>query len=60
MGHAKEIITMDVYGDNRNIILDEIPELLEYMDEVIPEKCDTDSQKILDANIDIAEYLCGN
>ncbi|MCC8103998.1 MAG: hypothetical protein LIP11_17710 [Clostridiales bacterium] len=28
MGHAKEIITMDVYGDNANIIPVEIPELL--------------------------------
>lgn len=31
MEHAKELITVDVYGDNRNIIPDEIPELLSYM-----------------------------
>ena len=36
MGHAKEIITMDVYGDNQNIIDEEIPELSAYMDEVLP------------------------
>jgi integrase len=28
MGHAKELITMDVYADNANIIPEEIPELL--------------------------------
>lgn len=33
MGHAKELITVDVYGDNRNIIPDEIPELLSYMED---------------------------
>ncbi len=38
MGHAKELITMDVYGDNANIIPEEIPELLSYMEEVMPEK----------------------
>lgn len=38
MGHAKELITMDVYGDNVNIIPEEIPELLAYMDEVMPGK----------------------
>ncbi len=37
MGHAKEIITMDVYGDNRNIIADCIDELQPFIDEVIPE-----------------------
>ena len=31
MGHARELITMDVYGDNGNIIAEEIPpELLSY------------------------------
>ncbi len=29
---------MDVYGDNANIIPEEIPELLSYMEEVMPEK----------------------
>lgn len=30
MGHAKELITMDVYGDNANIFPEEIPELLSF------------------------------
>lgn len=38
MGHVKELITMDVYGDNANIIPEEIPELLSYMDDVMPGK----------------------
>lgn len=38
MGHTKELITMDVYGDNANIIPEEIPELLSYMDDVMPGK----------------------
>ena len=29
MGHAKEIITMDVYGDNKGIIADRMPEMLD-------------------------------
>ena len=38
--HAKEIITMDVYGDNANIIPEEIQELLSYMEEVMPKESD--------------------
>ena len=34
MGDARELITMDVYGDNGNIIAEEIPpELLSYIEE---------------------------
>lgn len=59
MGHAKELITMDVYGDNVNIIPEEIPELLSYMEEVIPKRANTDSDKdeILDTVINIEEIL---
>lgn len=59
MGHAKELITMDRYGDNQNIIPEEIPELLAYMDEVMPKKkmeCGIKSAP-LDTVIDIEEYL---
>lgn len=35
MGHAKEIITMDVYGDKKGIISDCVPEIQTYMDEVL-------------------------
>ena len=30
MGHAKELITMDVYADNKGIIADGVPEIEEY------------------------------
>ena len=36
MGHSKEIITVDVYGDNREIIAEKIPELEEFIREVAP------------------------
>lgn len=57
MGHAKELITMDVYGDNVNIIPEEIPELLSYMEEVMPKKANIGSDKleILDTVINIEE-----
>ena len=59
MGHAKEIITMDVYGDNANIIPEEIPELLSYMDEVMPDKsADDDTESSMpDIMIDVDKYL---
>lgn len=59
MGHAKELITMDVYGDNQNIISEEIPELLSYMEDVMPKKNDKPGQQdqILDAAIEMEEYL---
>ncbi len=36
MGHAKEIITVDVYGDKKNIIADCVNELQPFLDEVLP------------------------
>ncbi len=36
LGHSKEIITVDVYGDNKNIIEDCLVELEPYINEVIP------------------------
>ena len=36
MGHSKEIITVDIYGDNREIIAEKIPELEEFIREVAP------------------------
>lgn len=59
MGHAKELITMDVYGDNANIIPEDIPELLSYMDEVMPDKSNKDDAEgdVQDIEIDIGGYL---
>ena len=58
MGHARELITMDVYGDNGNIIAEEIPpELLSYMEEVLPEKKELDTEIVLDTMINVNEFL---
>lgn len=38
MGHAKEIITIDVYGDKQKIIEDCLEVLEPFIDEVIPEE----------------------
>ena len=59
MGHAKELITMDVYGDNANIIPEEIPELLSYMEEVMQDKSrDNDNESTMqDIMIDVDRYL---
>ena len=63
MGHAGELITIDVYGDNTNIIPEEIPELISYMDEVMPKKTlqgidsETDGKGVLDTLIDMEEFF---
>lgn len=55
MGHAKEIITMDVYGDNWNIIQDCIPEISEFMEMVLPDK--EEKEVSSDILIDTEKYL---
>ncbi|WP_405560060.1 site-specific integrase [Roseburia faecis] len=58
MGHARELITMDVYGDNGNIIAEEIPpELLFYMEEVLPEKKKDNTENVLDTMINVEKFL---
>lgn len=59
MGHAKELITVDVYGDNQNLIPEEIPELVSYMKDVMPKKKNGHGlrEHVLDTLIEIEEYL---
>ena len=58
MGHAIELITMDVYGDNGNIIAEEIPpELLSYMEEVLPEKKKDNTENVLNTMINVEKIL---
>ena len=59
MGHAKEIITMDIYGDNKNIIADGIPEIEAYMEAVLPdsEKEQLFRQELLEIVVDVSEYI---
>ena len=49
---------MDVYGDNENIIAEEIPpELLSYMEEVLPEKKKDNTENVLDTMINVEKFL---
>lgn len=59
MGHDKEIITMDVYADNRGIIADGVPEIEEYMKEVLPNPEETEifKKELLEIVIDVTGFL---
>ncbi len=59
MGHAKELITMDVYGDKRGIIADCVDELQPFIDEVMPRDDDEEIIKTeeLDVVIRVEDYL---
>ena len=59
MGHAKEIITMDIYADNRGIIADGVPEIEEYMKEVLPnlEEIEIFKKELLEIVADVTEFL---
>lgn len=59
MGHAKEIITMDVYADNRGIIAEGVPEIEEYMKEVLPnmEEIERFKKELLEIVMDVTEFL---
>ena len=59
MGHAKELITMDVYADNKGIIADGVPEIEEYMKEVLPNLREIESFKkeLLKIVVDVKEFL---
>ncbi len=59
MGHAKELITMDVYADNRGIIADGVPEIEEYMKEVLPnlKEIECFKKELLEIVADVMEFL---
>ena len=58
MGHAKEIITIDVYGDKRSIIADCVDELQPFIDEMMDDEdvevIDTSDEDLM---ADTEEYL---
>lgn len=58
LGHAKEIITIDVYGDNKEIISGDTPELEKFIKDVLPEEdmCDSEA-RVMSNPIDISSYL---
>lgn len=56
MGHAKEIITLDIYSDNSQLIADGVAELQPFLDEVLPKE----EERIKDLTnyvVDVEEYL---
>ena len=59
MGHAKEHRTMEVDADNRGIIADGVPEIEEYMKEVLPNKEEIESFKkeLLEIVVDVTGFL---
>ncbi len=59
MGHARELITMDVYADNKGIIADGVLEMEEYMRKVLPNPKETDlfKKELLDIVVDVTEFL---
>lgn len=57
MGHAKEIITMDVYGDNNSIIADGIPEIEEFIQEILTGVQTNKENDQTDILPDIDKYL---
>lgn len=54
MGHAEEIITIDVYGDNQEIITDCTAEIAEFVADVTP---DTQREDLLDIVVDVSAYI---
>lgn len=62
MGHAKEIITIDVYGDNKGLIIDGVPELEDYIEEVLPnvEEMEQFKRELLEIVVEVAGLLPEN
>ena len=48
---------MDVYGDNRGIIADCIPETEDFIEAVLPETDDLTNQDLTDEEINVSEYF---
>lgn len=59
LGHATELITLDIYGDNQEIIADCVDEIQPFIDEVLPVKEDDEQmkQELLEISIPVEEYL---
>lgn len=57
MGHSKELITVDIYGDNKEIIEDCLEELEPYIDEVIPKEKEYDFSEDVDYIIALEDYI---
>ena len=56
MGHAKEIITLDVYADNAQMIADGVAELQPFIDDVLPDEKPLYNE-VTDVSVDVAFYF---
>ena len=55
LGHAKMIISVDVYGDNNKIVEDATAEIQVFIDDVIPERiAGNNAAKFVNKNIMVA------
>lgn len=58
MGHAREIITLDVYSDKQKLIADCIPEISDYLEEILPKDDDTGAaEDLTDVELDFSDIL---
>ena len=57
--HFCGAITIDVYGDNRGIIIDGVPEIEAYIEDVLPdvEKIEEFKKKLLEIVVEVADLL---
>lgn len=57
--YAKEIITIDTYTDSQELIIDGVPELQAFNDEVLPspEEEVRFQQELLETVVDTTEYI---
>ena len=56
MGHSKEMITVDFYGNMLEIIEDCLEELHPFIDDVLPDR-KKDTKKYDDFVIDVSDYI---
>lgn len=57
MGHSKLIITADVYGDKKEIIRDCTDNLIPFMQDVLPDKKDTNIKDLTKQGIEINNFI---
>ena len=57
MGHSKLIITADVYGDKKEIIRDCTDNLIPFMQDVLPNKKDTNIKDLTKQGIEINNFI---
>ena len=56
MGHSSSIISIDVYGDNEEIISDCLKELEPFIQEVVPKKEEKNGDEFLENIEDLVIY----